>query len=208
VTTSDSTRPDLGTPTGTRGQGHRTTPGAGGGLTRAVALALAAAVVVLLPGGTYVLTTSTTYESAVDVLVTPATGTSDNDAAALFDSLSKGQVAATAAEIFRQQRWKADRNGSIEAGVVTPSAVVQVVGRAASRRAARELVQSVVTAATPEVNRDLDPYRVSRLDAKEPAATPVGLSRRLRLGLVLLAALVVGGAALRLLHPRGRVAGA
>ena len=51
----------------------------------------------------------------------------------------------------------------------------------------------------------LDPYLVSRLDTAAPSATPVGLSRALQLGLVVLAALVVGGAVLRLARPKPKV---
>jgi capsular polysaccharide biosynthesis protein len=174
-------------------------------LTRAVALAVLAALVVLAAGSTFVLSRGRTYEASLDVLVTPSAGTADTDAASLFDSLSKGQVAATAAEIYRQRQWQGDRIGTVEAGVVTPSAVIQVVGRAASATEAQELVDAVVEAADPTIDRALDPYRVSRLDSAAPSVAPVGLSRSLQLGLVLLAALVVGGAVLRLAHPRPKV---
>lgn len=196
------------TTTGGRPAGRRIEPEARAGLTRTVTLAVVAALLVLSAGGAYVLTRETTYEASVDVLVSPASGASDSDAAALFDSLSRGQVTATAAEIYRERQWRGDRVGTVEAGVVTPSAVIQVVGRASSEAEARELVQAVVEAADPAIDRTLDPFQVSRLDSGEPPAVPVGLSRALQLGLVLLAALVVGGAVLRVAQPRSRTTAA
>jgi capsular polysaccharide biosynthesis protein len=205
LTSSTSTTtpaPVGGTNGGDRSRGRRTEPAAQVALVRATAVSLLAALLVLAAGGASVLSRSTVYEASVDVLVSPTSGASEADAAALFDSLSKGQVAATAAEIYRQHQWQGTRNGSIEAGVVTPSAVVQVSARSSSAPAAQELVKAVVAAAGPTINRTLDPYQVSRLDSEDPAVARVGLSRGLQLGLVLLAALVVGGGLLRLTHPK------
>jgi capsular polysaccharide biosynthesis protein len=204
-TSADPTRPDVETSAGGRTGGRRSEPGATAELARAVALAVLAALLVLGAGSAFVLTRSPTYEASVDVLVTPPAGASANDAASLLDSLSKGQVTATAAEIYRQRQWQGDRTGSIDAGVVTPSAVVQVVARASSETGAEELVQSVLAAADPTVNRVLDPYLVIRLDSAAPSATAVGLSRPVQLGLVALAALVGGSAVLRLTRPRPQV---
>ena len=205
LTTTDLPAPDIEAAPDSRSTGRRSEPAARAGLTRAVVLAALAALLVMAAGSAFVLTRSTTYEASVDVLVSPSSGASATDAASLFDSLSKGQVAATAAEIYRQHQWQGDRSGTVEAGVVTPSAVIQVVARATSATAAQELVEAVVTAADPTVDRALAPYQVSRLESAEPTAALVGLSRALRLGLVVLAALVVGGAVLRVAHPRPKV---
>ena len=207
VTSATPTSSDPETsPAGDRGGGRRSQPGARAELARSIALAVLAALVVTGLGSGFVLTRSPTYEASLDVLVTPPAGASAHDAASLFDSLSKGQVTATAAEVYRQPRWRGDRVGSIEAGVVTPSAVVQVVARASSATEAEELVQVVVVTAGPTINRVLDPYLVSRLDTAAPTATAVGLSRALQLGLVVLAALVAGGVVQRLTRPRPRAA--
>ena len=205
LSSSDPTPSDVETTPGNRSGGRRTEPGARAELARAVALAVLAALLVVGAGSAYVLTRSATYQASVDVLVAPPAGASANDAASLFDSLSKGQVAATAAEIYRQRQWQGGRVGSIEAGVVTPSAVVQVVARASSATEAEELVEAVVTAAGPTIDKALDPYQVSRLGTEAPTATAVGLSRALQLGLVGLAALVGGGVVLRLARPKPRV---
>lgn len=207
-TTSASTAPDGDTPPHPRAPGRRSEPGARALLARAIALSLLATLLVLAAGTAFVLTRGTTYEASVDVLVTPSAGASDDVAAALFDSLSKGQVAATAAEIYRQRQWKGDRSGSVQAGVVTPSAVVQVDARASSAAGAQDLAETVVAAAGPTIDRALDPYRVSRLDSATPSAEAVGMSRGFQLGLVLVAAVVVGGAVLRLTHPRPKVTAA
>ena len=205
LTTTDLPAADIETAPDSRSTGRRSEPAARAGLTRAVVLAALAVLLVVAAGSAFVLTRATTYEASLDVLVSPGAGASANDAASLFDTLSKGQVAATAAEIYRQQQWRGDLSGTVEAGVVTPSAVIQVVARASSATAAQVLVQAVVTAADPAIDRALAPYQVSRLESGEPTAAPVGLSRALQLGLVLLAALVVGGAVLRLAHPRPKV---
>ena len=205
MTSSTSVAPAGGTSPGTRATGRRIEPSARAAVVRAVALAVLAGLLVLAAGGTYVLSRTTIYEASVDVLVTPSSGASDADAASLFDSLSKGQVAATAAEIYRQRQWKGDRSGSVQAGVVTPSAVVQVDARASSAAGAQDLAETVVAAAGPTIDRALDPYRVSRLDSATPSAEAVGMSRGFQLGLVLVAAVVVGGAVLRLTHPRPKV---
>jgi capsular polysaccharide biosynthesis protein len=163
----------------------------------AVALALVAALAVGALGTAYVLAQNPVYEAQVDVLVSPGKAANDSDAAALFDSLSRGQVAATAAEIFRQERWRDGQDGTVEAGVVTPSAVVQVTAQADSAAKATSLVQAVVTAADPEIDKALAPYQVARLDQTAPTADVVGLSRGLMLVLVLVAAVVAGAAVWR-----------
>lgn len=163
----------------------------------ALVLGLVAALAVGALGTAYVLAQAPVYEAQVDVLVSPSQTASNSDAAALFDSLSRGQVAATAAEIYRQERWHTGERGTVEAGVVTPSAVIQVTAQASTAAQATKLVESVVANADPEIDKALAPYQVERLDDTNPTATVVGLSRGLMLVLVLVAAVVAGAAVWR-----------
>ena len=135
------------------------------------------------------------YTADLAVVVVPSKKVSVEQAAALFDSLSRGQVVATAAEIYQQRRWRSDASEVvISAGNVAPSSVINITAVGRSPEEVVEVLSGVVSRATPEANRLLNPYTVLRLDEISPEVETAGLGRPLQYGLVALAALF--GAAL------------
>ncbi|AKT50123.1 hypothetical protein [Arsenicicoccus sp. oral taxon 190] len=149
---------------------------------------LVAAVVGLL-----LLQRPTTYTSTIDVVVVPAKAASATDSAALFDTLSRGQVIATAAEMYAQPRWN-PQAGRVEvtAGNIAPSAVVKVTAAGTDAAAVRSTLDQVVDTATPEITKVLAPYTVQVLQQQPSAPTGKGFSLPLKVLLALLAGLLAG----------------
>lgn len=135
----------------------------------------------------------TSWSAHREVVVVPAPGGSLVGAASLYDSLSRGQVVATAEVIYGQARWHSDTPGvTITSGAITPSAVVRVTATGDDRGEVVRAVVDVTTGATAEVNRTLAPYRAVILDTGTPTATQTGLGRATLAIVAALAGLLAG----------------
>jgi hypothetical protein len=149
-------------------------------------------VAVALLGSFVVSARPITYEAVVTLVVVPSKQVPVSQAAGLFDTLSRGQVVATAAELFQQERWHRDVPGVIvTAGSITPSAVIKVAASGPAQSQVVDVLSDIVRKATPEANRLLDPYQVVRLDTTTPQAEAIGLTRPMLYGMVVLASLFV-----------------
>jgi capsular polysaccharide biosynthesis protein len=134
-----------------------------------------------------------TYEAVTTVVVVPSKNMTVLEAAGLYDTLSRGQVVATAAEVFQQERWRRDAPGvTVTAGSITPSAVIKVAASGSTPSQVVDVLNDVMWKATPEANRLLDPYKVVRLDTTPPHAEPIGLTRPVLYCMVALASLFAG----------------
>ena len=153
-------------------------------------------VVALIVAGTGLILTSqhsTTWSTHREVVIAPGMHTNLDQAAALYDSLSRGQVVATASEIFAQPRWHADAQGvTVTAGAIPPSAVVQVTATGTDARLVATTVDEVISSATAEVNATLAPYAVVTLGDGRAEPQPVGLSRAVLSAVAVLAGLLAG----------------
>ena len=170
--------------------------------------AVVALLVVAAAGTAFVLLRPATYSARVVVVVVPSGKVTAEQSAALFDSLSRGQVVATAAHIYEQPRWRPDFPGvTITAGNLTPSSVIEISARGSDREQVVRALTEVITRASPYVKDLLTPYEVRSLDTVDPTASPVGLARSTRLLLValgsLLAAVLVGRIVARIIAWRG-----
>lgn len=149
-----------------------------------------------------------TWSTHREVVIVPRSGAELSEAASLYDSLSRGQVVATAAQIYGQARWHPETpDVTVTAGDIPPSAVVQVTASGADRSSVSTTVDAVIASATPEVNRALTPYRAVTLADSAPSPEQVGLGRNALLVVALLAGLlagVLGAGAVRRLTGRRR----
>lgn len=162
----------------------------GRGIGRLLPALVAGLVAALLVGG-FLLSRPRTYTSTMDVVVVPQKVASANDSAALFDSLSRGQVIATAAEMYSQKRWLPDGSTvEVTAGNVAPSAVVTVRSAGSDAGQVTSALERVVSTATPEIGKVLTPYTVTPLSTEPSTPEAGGLSTPLKLVLALLAGLL------------------
>lgn len=162
--------------------------------TRAVVVGVCAALMVAVAGLSYVLTRPVSWSAHRNVVVVPAT-TDLHQAASLYDSLSRGQVVATAAELYGESRWHPDTpEVTVTAGSLPPSAVVQITATGGDKAAVEATVQAVVANATAEVNTILRPYQAVVIQTDPPIAHQTGLGRT-SLGAVVLMAALLGGVA-------------
>lgn len=134
-----------------------------------------------------------TWSTHREVVVVPRPDIEVNGAAALYESLSRGQVVATAAEIYGQVRWHPNTPGvTVTAGAVAPSSVIRITSSGTDRAAVVRALDEVVGAGTKGVNTTVSPYRAVVLSAVTPAPVATGPSRVLLVGVALLAGVLVG----------------
>lgn len=177
-----------------------------------LAAGIGVALVVLIAGLGYVATRAESWSAHRNIVVVPAT-TELAQAASLYDSLSRGQVVATAAELYGQSRWHRDHpEVTVVSGNLPPSAVIQVTVSGADPAVVQETLTAVVANATPEVNTLLRPYHAVVLETDPPVAHETGLGRGGLGMVVVLAALLAGataaGATARLSARAGQAAAA
>ncbi|MGD9622059.1 MAG: hypothetical protein AB7G47_12810 [Mycolicibacterium sp.] len=136
-----------------------------------VVFALVGAVVGALVG---ILVTphSTRFEVSANVVLVPPPQLSSGEASSFWEVLTGGQVSRTAAIIFQDARWLpaaaaaagvAPHELSLTAYALPETTMLTVTVQASSRPAADSALNSVLTAATPEVSSVLSPYFVKVL---------------------------------------------
>lgn len=165
------------------------------------------AVVAAVAGLFLAISHETTWSTHREVVVVPRADTGLDQAASLFDSLSRGQVVATAAEIYGQTRWHADAPGvTVTAGAVPPSAVIKITATGSDEAQVQATLEHVITAATDEVNSTLTPYRTVPLGDHASPPQVVGPSRAVLAAVAILGAVLAGvlaaGVVTRLRRPR------
>ena len=158
-----------------------------------VLIGIVLGVLVAGAGLAYAAAHTPTWSVQRDVVVVPASSTDVSDAAALYDSLSRGQVGATVAEIYGEPRWHTDTPGvTVVAGVVPPSAVVQITASGPNRAAVSRALDEVIASGTRDVNATVAPYRAVVLTKEAPAPTTTGPGRGVLSAVAILAALLAG----------------
>lgn len=166
---------------------------------------LVVAVLVLTTGLGSALQRSTEWTATSSLLVAPRAANTDPDTlASLYDTLSRGQVAATYAELFRGAALKAaagDRLGLSEddrrrvrtgASVVPETSIVDVTATAPSAELAERMTDSLAQVATTRVEAMTSPYGVTTTSSAAGTAARGGLGQLELAVLALLAALVAG----------------
>lgn len=135
-----------------------------------------------------------TYRASAYVVVVPTAASTLDQAAGLFDSLSKGQVVATAATILARPWWTPGQSdATITAGEVTPSSVIKVSVSSGDPAVARRTLDETLFRSTGVVNTSLKPFEIRPLPSSEVTAERVGLGTAPRVAIAGLAGLLACG---------------
>lgn len=159
---------------------------------RAVVVGILVGIVAALGLWGVALSTPQQYRSTAYVVVVPTGQSNLDQAAGLFDSLSRGQVVATASTMLSRTWWAGDDYGvSFSAGEVTPSSVIKVSVTGSDPALLDQILTDTLRRSTPLVNAAIKPYEVLALPRTSATAERVGLSLALRLLITALAGTLV-----------------
>lgn len=165
----------------------------------------AATCLVLLAGLLLVLVHRPVWSARASLLVLPEATSSEVDAlAGLYDTLSRGQVPATFAELLREPgrttALLADLPASpqvrsaveVEVEVVPDTSVLEVRARAPDRRTAELAADSIASAGDAYLQGLDSPYTTRSVGSAAGTAEQAGLRRATLAGLVVVLALIGG----------------
>lgn len=176
-------------------------------LRRSLVTGAVAAALLLLAGVAFALTQPKTWTAESVVVVLPATSLDDATSAAYYETLSRGQIVATFAEVAGNLRFvqqAEERLGltpeqreqvSTEVSVVPTTAVILVRASAADAAVAEQVAD-----ATTEISSDYlaglsEPFRTYQVHEARGTAVASGTPVLLLLGASVVVALVAGLAA-------------
>lgn len=169
------------------------------------------ALLVLLAGGVVALTRSPQWSADTQVLVSPGPLVAKSDIPAYYETLSRGQVVATAARLvgrrgFTEQAARAvgvaPSSVTSRAAVVPGTALVSVAVTAPSEAQSEWIADGIVRRSLPAVNGLLDPYRAQRLGSAAGSSEPAGLSTGQLVAVIVLVAVVTGVGVQQVVHQR------
>lgn len=165
--------------------------------------AVAALLVVVAGAGLAVLSPPKwTAESVLVVL--PSADLDTSDSAAYYETLSRGQIVATFAEVADNLRFQDQAEQSLNlsdaqrAGVTTTvtvvpdTSVILVRTTAGTAAAAEQLADATTTVATTYLAGLSEPYRADLVHGAAGTATPTGTSPTTLLALAVVVGLIVG----------------
>lgn len=166
---------------------------------------LVVAAIVAVTGSAAVLSQDQRWSATSALVVTPhAAGAGADSLASLYDTLSRGQVAATYAELFRNPQLQkaaerragvptsAQRDISVTVTVVTDTSVIDVSTTAGSAQTAVRVADAVAQQAQRQASAMGTPYAVDVATTAAGSVSHQGHSRTELLGLTLLLAAIAG----------------
>ena len=196
-------------------------PVAAGGRWRHLGLSIVSAVavflVVLLAGGIFVATRQSEWTAQATVMVAPDPTLDRSTSASYYESLSRGQMVATAAEILGLQRFttaaadglgltRAQRDQvTVTIRVVPDTTIIQVAATAPTAQLAEGMANNVVAKAGTTLLPD--PYVLLLMSGADRTARRSDPSAPIVGGVVFLVALVAGLAAQQATHHLTRALG-
>lgn len=148
--------------------------------------------------------TSTEWVARSSALVLPSKPVSSEQLPGYYETLSRGQMVTTLAELVRLGEFQtetADQLGlansqrefvNVTVNVVANTAMLQVVATSEDPNLAVAMVDGVVTAATSYIGDLVLPYSLVPVSTGENNLTETGLSSAMVIGVFLLVALVAG----------------
>jgi hypothetical protein len=157
---------------------------------------------VLLAGGAYIATRQDQWTAQATTMVIPDPTLDATAAAAYYETLSRGQVVATVAEVLALQRFQiasADKLGlpssqrsrvAVQIQMVPDTAIIQVLTTAPSARLAEEMADGVLAEASAYYDRAPDPFVLSTLSGAGGTAFRSGPPRMTFAAAVVLVALI------------------
>lgn len=157
-------------------------------------LAAIAVLLVVVEGGVLFWQQQPAQYSAMTTLVVLPAGTSA-EAASYYDTLSRGQIATTFAEILALRATPAGGQTKVTVEVVPETSLIQVTATADSARAAESAADQALGRAEPYFNQLGSPYGVSVVQGAAGTAQHAGLTKGVLAGVVAAVALIAAFAA-------------
>jgi len=167
-----------------------------------VALGLLAAVAVVALGTWYSSTQPQQWSADVSLLLAPDTSGGASQTSAFYDTLSSGQLPATAAAIVDERHFLLEIKKSLSLPSQAPvrvvvtqvpaTAVIKVDVTARDKQTAMAVADAFPGEVIPDVNRLLSPYTLSSLGGAQGTARLSSLSHVQWAAVIAVAALVVG----------------
>lgn len=155
-------------------------------------------------GSVYVLGRPTTYTATASVVVLPSRSVSETAVSGYYETLSRGQIVETYAEMFRLPEWSnaaisaqnlsTDTSAEIEtsASVVPSTAVIDVTATAPSGATAEAVVDDLVNRTSQYIASLSQPYDVRPISDATGTAKASGIPKVPFLAVVLVVGAVVG----------------
>jgi hypothetical protein len=165
---------------------------------------LLTAVAVLVLGALFASSRPAQWTAESQYLMGPPTNADRARIAAYYETLSRGQVVSTAAEITGELRFQVAAatdlglptrdDVSVRAAVVPGTALVSVTATGRNRDQVEKMPDAVIEQASPTINTLLSPYRVNPLGSAAGTARQTGLSQGQFVAVLALVAVVAGAA--------------
>ena len=173
------------------------------GLRTSVVLGLVVALLLAAAGALYAFSQQRTWVAESMVVVLPSTALDEATSASYYETLSRGQIVATFAEVAGTQRFEqqamdqlrlspAERSlVSTEVSVVPDTAVILIRSTAGSAEVAQEVSRVTTSLSVTYLGGLTQPYRAVRVPSGS-TAEPTGMSPWVLAAAGLLAGLVAG----------------
>ncbi|WP_420122360.1 hypothetical protein [Nakamurella sp.] len=163
-----------------------------------------AALLIVVAGAGLALTSKPKYTAESVLVVLPSAALDTSDSAAYYETLSRGQIVATFAEVADNLRFQdqAAQNLNLSAEqkaglstavtVVPDTSVILVRTTAGSAAVAEQVADATTTLATAYLANLSEPYRTDLVHGAAGTATAAGTSPIVLLALAVVVALIVG----------------
>lgn len=173
---------------------------------------LLAFLIVAGGGAAYVLSRPSTYTATASVVVLPSKNVSETAVAGYYETLSRGQIVETYAEMFRLPEWSRAAIDSLAvpddvrtqittaATVVPSTAVIDVTATAPDPATAEGVVAGMVERTSNYIATLSQPYDVHPISDASGTAKTSGIPKIPFLAVVLVVAVVVGVAVQQLTY--------
>jgi hypothetical protein len=159
-------------------------------------IALLVGVVVFLSGTLFVTGRSDEFTASGSVVVLPKAAENASTIASLYETLGRGQIVSTFAEVIRSQTVPNTAPGAIATVTISPdSSILVVTGKAPIAVDAENISAQQIKAGAAAIAKLPTPFTVEVVDDPKGSAVRSGLSASTLLAAIAGAALVLGVAA-------------
>lgn len=158
----------------------------------------------IIAGGVYVAGSPEEWSANGELLMAPRVQETADSTSAFYETLSRGQVTATAAAIMENPtlvQEAADAVGiedmdtvSVRVTVIPDTSLIRIATTALTKDEAVSLTDELARISVPEIDARLKPYGLSSLGSAEQTAQRTGLGTAQTMAIVVVMALAVGTA--------------
>ena len=176
-------------------------------LRRSLQVALVAALVVVAAGMVFALSQHGKFKAETSLIVLPANTLDNTDQANYLETLSRGQITATMAEVAQSGRFETEAETAmglstteaagttVTVTVVPSTSVLLITSEASSKAVAEGLADRTAALAATYLKSMIKPFTATQVRSATGTAYPAGTSTTIILAGVLAAALAVAVAA-------------